>query len=196
MKIRTGFVSNSSSSSFLLGFRPEYISFNEFLKHTVYMYPEDEINLNSPLKDWKTYSETPLTYRQCFSRLWKDLLRKKKAGQTADMKEWYRYIKGKSIPTVSPMEEYIFPFIETSCAPSNISNYWEWASATKIENKLQRAGNIWNCTVGTALFRDYKQRYGKEIYVLGYADEDGPKNALMEHGDFWQYIPHIQFSQH
>jgi hypothetical protein len=198
MKIRNGFVSNSSSSSYILGFLKGYTSFEEFIKHGVFPWINEKGNpgINSPVKDWKTYGDNPLTYRECFSRLYDDLCWAKTNGHKANFKNWHSYITGGTIPSVPSVQEYDFPFAETSCAPHNLSNYWDRKNAGLIERRLEKTGAEWNSIVGTALFRDWRERYGREIYVVQYSDNEGSINALMEHGDFWQYIRHIRFSLH
>jgi hypothetical protein len=44
--------------------------------------------------------------------------------------------------------------------------------------------------------RDMFQVFDGNLYEIDYDDHNNGMSALMEHGSFWQYIPHIHISYH
>jgi hypothetical protein len=197
MKIRNGFVSNSSSSSFLVGILPECITIDDFLqKGLIDLTRECEItreHLDDPVKDWKTYSEEMLTNRDCIKRLWESVL---SSNNKADLLECISDITNGCVPE-STFFRYDYQFVDTICMSHNISNTYREIYGDKIvkkiEKNLERYGDGWNSIVGEALIRDFFAYFDNNVYEINYSDHDC---ALMEHGAFWDYVYHVRFSNH
>jgi len=195
MKIRNGFVSNSSSSSFLVGIPSECVTFEDFLKHGIYLWDDvaNEIDLHNPVSNYDTYSEKPVTYIECIRELWDNLLMR---NNKAKLEDWIDHIHGGDIPSGTLLIDYTF--VDTICCPHNISNIYRRIYgdklAKKIEGNLIRIGHEWNSVVGEALIRDTFDAFDGNVYEIEYSDDCG--RGIMEHGSFWKLIPHIRISHH
>ena len=195
MKIRNGFVSNSSSSSFLVGLPCECVTFEDFIKRGIYPWDEvlDNVDLNNPVSDCDTYSEETVTYIECLKELWDDLLMR---NSKASMEKWIDDIHGGYVPSGNLLFDYTF--VDTFCCPHNVADMYRKIygneNADKIRKRLERIGSDWNSIVGEALVRNVFDMFEGNVYEIGYSDNDG--QGLMEHGSFWKFVPHIRISHH
>jgi len=137
MKIRTGFVSNSSSSSFLVGIDPVCVTFDDFIVHGLYSYKKGELDL---LIDDDDYIDKKMTYLDCIKQLWEDLLR---LNHKADMNEWIDWINDGNIPECR-FPFYDNKFIDAYTISHNIYYVYEdlygEKLALKIQDKLRSLG--------------------------------------------------------
>jgi len=193
MKIRNGFVSNSSSSSFLVGIPADCTTFDKFINGGVYLWDMDE-----PSRDFmnEPVGFKEMTNRDCIQILWKDLLR---GNHKADMTNWIDRVSS-SYPPSCAWHAYEYDFVNAYCTPHNVRNVYEeeYAKeiAEKIEKRLEKIGKEWNFLVGEAMIRDMFDYYDDNVYEISYSDNDGELSALMEHGGFWRYVPHVSISEH
>jgi len=196
MKTRNGFVSNSSSSSFIVSIPNGCSTFDEFLKTGLARYEwnhelhEDyQPNLDLPVTNWKTHSEIVKTNRECIRQLWDDIGLK---GSKIELNEMIDLLDG----FVPETTLYGYPFIDTYCVPGNIANIYSdlygREKSEVIRKKLEKIGDEWNSVVGGALIRDLSDFCN--MYTILYSDNEG--EGLMEHGSFWEYIYHIKINQH
>ena len=183
MKIRKGFVSNSSSSSFILGIDLDCKTFEDFIA-TLYFWMIPYGNLDSE-DGWCDTAGIKKTHRECLEILWEDIKDRK-----TTMNEWKKYTSRMS----TSMDDYVF--LDTYCVPNNISNEWEGKESEKIQKRLEKIGDEWNGIIYEALSRGMKERYEDNIFSISYSDNDGPLMSLMEHGDFWNLIPHVRINNH
>jgi len=195
MKVRNGFVSNSSSSSFLVGIPSDCTTFEKFLEHGVYVaiWDEDQPE-RSPLDE--PVGVEGMNIRDCIRMLWEDLLR---GNHKADMNNWIDRVSS-SYPPSCAWQAYNYEFVNAFLTPSNIHDVYEVTYnkgvADKIKMRLEKIGKEWNFLVGEAMIRDMFEYYDDNVYEISYSDNDGELSALMEHGGFWRYVPHVSISEH
>jgi hypothetical protein len=200
MKIRNGFISNSSSSSFIVGIPNKCATFNDFLEIGLATYDWDDENkkdialyLDEPVENWETHSDICKTNRDCLEQLWDDLGIK---GNKISIDEMIELMDDFCPETSYSSIYYEYQFIDTYCLPHNISNTYRDLygdkNAEKVRKKLEKIGGEWNHIVGEAMVRDLSQFCN--MYAIIYSDNDG--EGLMEHGAFWKYVYHIKISQH
>lgn len=200
MKVRNGFVSNSSSSSFLVGIPPECVTLNDFLEHGILEISWDgnevsECNLDEPVSDWEIYSDVLKTNRDCITQLWEDLLRD---NNKAKIEDWIDTVSSRGCVPDTTFFRHEYKFVDTLCMPHNISNTYDELygrdTANKIAKRLEKIGDEWNAIVGEALIREMFRMHDDNMYEISYSDNND--QALMEHGSFWKYIYHVKISHH
>jgi len=173
MKIRSGFVSNSSSSSFVLAFDKKPESAKELHK---LMFGEEEREFPSPW-DWVPTAPTADIAEATFNRLmeldldgilaefmsgWLD-------GVNRDWNDgpdcWIDDENGKQV--MNPA-------------------YTEWSDAEEEREKIRALEyfNKWKCPDNQVFFR------------VEFADENGPFECLCEHGGIFENIHHVRISHH
>lgn len=202
MKVRNGFVSNSSSSSFLVGIPKECVTYEDYVNNGVYYW---EYNGESEHAKWyildgliagKIEDNKDVSCLGCIKTLWEDILRK---NDKANMNDWIDHIHGGDIPEGTLAFGY-YTFVDTISCPHNVSHIYRDIygdkMAEKIKKNLERIGSEWNSVVGEAVIREVFKQFDDNVYEVSYSDNDGAMSSLMEHGSFWKYIPHIKISHH
>jgi len=198
MKIRNGFVSNSSSSSFLIIIDACINDINDFMKmcehNTSHMdgwmdkltcdYFENDISIKS------------LTNREALEILWFDL---QCSPRIADKELWIN--KNSKYCKPEQVGGYCFErYCEEYNTPQEIA---EWMTDNdkdyeKMKNKLEKMAEYWNRLLSQTKFRSFFE-IGEEkgkIYEILYSDNDGEIKTQMEHGDFWIAIHHLKINNH
>lgn len=199
MKFRTGFVSNSSSSSYIVALPMKCVTFDEFLETGLATYEWDpetrkdfQPNLDLPVSNCEVYSDVTKTNRECLRQLWDDI---STCGVKASIEDMIELIDGFDPETICSCA-WEYPFVDTYCVPHNISNTYDELygrdNARQIEKNLIKIGKEWNHLIGEAMIRDLSKFCN--MYIIIYSDNDG--QGLMEHGKFWEYVYHIRISQH
>ena len=190
MKTRNGFVSNSSSSSFIVGIDKECKTFEDWCENGLFnwegLFKNDEkINLDDREREY------PITYRECLKRIWDDVCSKKSCDLNKLEKYLVSYTKGGTRPDTSM---FTYTFVDTCCDPHNHGNNFESDEREKIVKRMESAGRTWNTLMVKSLIREMNDRY--VLYNISYSDNDGEFMNQMEHGDHWKMVPCIVISNH
>lgn len=167
MKIRNGFVSNSSSSSFIIAFKkkPESI-----LEMQQILFDKAE-HFSHPYERTGYSAETVAKY------VYDDIL-----DQKPKTKEEIAEEMGCGYLDDAPEHDN---FIKSNYVDKeNYEKEWE------IYNKECK-----KFTTGKAE-RFLKDIPEHEIFIVEYSDNDGSFDCAMEHGDVFNRIPHIRISKH
>lgn len=197
MKVRNGFVSNSSSSSFLVGIEPECKTFDDFILKGLEGFVVDESGdisilekvIDTEVPDCKCYNNgKSVTYRECFRRLWDDLMHSNYKADVETCKQYMEY----DTPVTNIGDE--FRFVSIYDAHNICNSFSDPSDRKKFEKRLAKIGTEWNLIVGEALTRRLLEEFDHNVYEITYSDNEG--YALMEHGDFWKFVPHVKINQH
>lgn len=206
MKVRNGFVSNSSSSSFLVGVPVECETFEQWLESEMYRmwhcsdgehyircvnFPDEDNLFDKPIEDYE------FTRRECLKNLWDDIhsLKKPHKVNLQDWIDWYTPMSGEGWWFTHPCGTFSdqYPF----CDLGKLQNVYRESELAKEESThLLNLGIEWNATMIRKLFNDFEQQYDGNIYHVYYSDNDGDYGCMMEHGDFWNLFDNIQRSEH
>ena len=174
MKTRSGFVSNSSSSSFIVAFKKVPKSVAEMQKmlfgkqlyyQNPYYYPEE-----------KKYGSEPSWLAQEVSiRVFNDMKDTVKPNEIAEELK-HGYI----------VDEYAPRYDDFSS--STIGDDWE-----KRHDKWWEAMEKYADSVAKDFIKDNPEA---TFYKFRYSDNDGPLDTAMEHGDLFNRLMHIKVGNH
>lgn len=202
MKIRTSFVSNSSSSSFIVRFPEKPTSIKKLM---AMMFPGkkgDELIVR--------YDHV-MSVRQICKRVFSDIKKIKKATKFDLLELFSDYVtrNGYYYPNVSnyntdaSLSEYIAlnqesyelreqqNFIRTLPSPEKENKMLENIEESK---KLYKKMKEVELAIAEKKTEHFLQNKNGHIYILSYADEDG--EALLEHGDIFENVDSVTISQH
>jgi hypothetical protein len=176
MKIRTGFISNSSSSSFIVAFNKR---------------PKNIEKLSEIMGECSVYKcGYRLTSKQVVQTVWNDF----KGRRPLKQKELFRNFRG-----LVSWEAY--ELTEKECPEYN--GIWRDNEKYTIEQKRKIIDkfdkllvNNYNKLIKPLYEKFISENKGKLFYKFDYADEDGGIFAAMEHGDVFRNLPHITISNH
>jgi hypothetical protein len=198
MKTRTGFVSNSSSSSFIVGFEKKPKTIREL---QTLMFGDMPDNTNVLCYDYAMDVKTIAT------TVFNDL-KGKKTITKAKLREEIRcgYFDGRPSYDFNQEEsdrmneEYrrLFP-AAYKLEREDIEDKDALAFLAKIDAQRRKEWKEYDeaCNKATDEYMEKKvlpKFKGMKVFVLNYGDEDG--QALMEHGDIFNNISYIRISHH
>lgn len=200
MKVRTAFVSNSSSSSFIVALdkKPESV---EDVKKV--FYP----NGNGVFYEYGDYSpdKGELTAEQAAEKIYAQLKDQKAINKDQSLEEicagQFEGIPDYDYNSNAP--EYVFEreFHKRvgkaiqECNKTHPEEYKKWW------NLLQEKWNKHDNDVRLAAERLYKDNEfkfkDKKVFVLSFGDSHGVEvSATMEHGNAFRNVPHLRISHH
>jgi len=169
MKTRKKFVSNSSSSSFIIAFDKKPETEEEVKK---LLFVDDEMSIE--YFDYK--ADVGDIAKQVFHDI-KDQL-------PANIFEVEEEISHGWIDGHPEYQDYI-----TEKWDSNGKN----EKYREQEKQWDKASKKFNRKKAKELIKEFE---GKELFVVEYADRDGNFGCVMEHGDIFENIPHFRISKH
>ncbi|MFA5135250.1 MAG: hypothetical protein WC505_05730 [Patescibacteria group bacterium] len=195
MKIRTGFVSNSSSSSFIVavpkGPKDEYLGtgdVSKLLGHDDFAWVED-CNKMKARDIWQCV-ESFLVYQELQHRIDLESSWKYEDAETrrANVEEYEHdfptYFGELTYDTVVTDPAFMPNGVEPT--PDDTEAYTTWDK--NIAAEMQRRGQI--------LWKKFRAEHPNHwIIYLCFAD-DSVVGSHMEHGDVFHALPHVRFSHH
>lgn len=197
MKERNGFVSNSSSSSFIIGLNHKKYDLKGLmlelypdLEGVHYEYSDDgdidamaatrailsQIVDEKPIKTKKIVEAIGNGY---ISEIYNKLEKSEKTDAYTKYEQDFRYRTGKSIYNCQeshPKEHKEFMDLQ--------QEYWK----RRDEERTKLATEYWDKIKHTF--------EGKHVFITSHSDNDGSFGGALEHGDTYRNIPHITISQH
>jgi len=179
MKIRTGFVSNSSSSSFIVAFPHKPKSVDD-LKEM--MFGKQEWHYTGIYG----YKEADISTQQIAEAVFADITKK------ATKKQVFESIRnGYFGPYLIPE---LFPGIHISDT-KGLS--WQNEEEKKeIQRRWKESEEI-NDKRASTIADDFAKSHDKKyIVVLSYSDEDGSFQSILEHSNIFERLEHIVTSYH
>lgn len=176
MKIRTGFVSNSSSSSFI-------VAFNE--------RPKNIKKLSEVMGECSPYGYGDrLTSEQVVQTVWDDFKGRRPLKQKELFTHFRELVSWKAYELTS--QEYP----EHDDTWRNTEKYTIEQRREIIDRFTELLDNKYNELAKPLYEKFVSENKGKLFYKFKYAGEDGGIWAAMEHGDIFRNLPHITISHH
>jgi hypothetical protein len=176
MKVRTGFVSNSSSSSFLVFIHAAFVpkSVDDVLKDMLGVTPD----MVCPDQYLHRYH---YTYREVAETLFGDL----QTGDITDNKKAQQAFF-HDLPQMTDIVQHTY---HVATLPDE--------EIEKLEKRLSTINRIYRRKVLTTLLNRVADG-DLRVYQLNYGDECGEFGSVMEHGDHWDRVGWavIRFSHH
>ena len=169
MKIRSGFVSNSSSSSFLVAFdkRPKT---SKKLQEMMFNKIEER---KDPYDDKKFYKTNEIA-----EQVFKDLKKQK----PTTLKKAIEAVSCSWFSTRPKFENYR---IDKKANDEGLKNY---------DMKAFNKDLLYKSTKVAEDF--FEENKGKKIYIFTYSDKDGDFFIFMEHGNIFKKLEHLRLSHH
>ena len=180
MKIRSGYVSNSSSSSFVVVFPRKPKSVVDLRKmlfgdKTIYAYMTT---------NWQTNEKEAITTKKAAETVWADIKHQKRT-QKNQIKTAKAVMRGGVLVGYEGGPEF----------PQNMMQLDKYRKEKQIF-----AEKIFSDVIINTRKRKLKtlnnEPIEEQIYIFSYADEDGSYFSALEHGGLFEKLRHIVISNH
>ena len=196
MKMRSGFVSNSSSSSFVVAI-PKVIDATKEIKDLMFfdagtevldmkklMFGDEEIAY-SPYDD---NQQNPFDVDTIVGVVEKDMQDQKPNSIAKIAEELSDYDERYGDNNVEDITDGVpeIPELDYDTNMSQEERNKFWSNRQKLSEKR-----------GKILAEKFiKANKGYDVYVFSYADENGELGSMMEHGDIFKNFKHVRISHH
>ncbi len=179
MKIRNGFVSNSSSSSFIVSFTKQPKSRKDVREM---LFNKNEEYYYAPFgdKSWRI--------EEVAETIWSAILEQSKNNYDAILEE-LRCVSSNDDPDAPNYEDY-YHIKDLRERYYIIEQEQERYAKKKIRELLDTRKNKLKKIKGDEDYQD------NAVYVFEFSDNDGKYNAALEHGNLFKKLKHIRISKH
>lgn len=168
MKIRNGFVSNSSSSSFVVAFKTQPTS----AEHLREMLFGDQVYISA--------YDGPISTQTAAEAVWGDMQQQQHSPSREEIMEEVRAKAGWQV------------YKENNGYPEA---YWKMSREERAPYEAERSRRTdILCEQMTDDF--LRAAEGGRIYLFSYSDNDGPLYSTLEHGETFERLPHVTISNH
>jgi len=181
MKIRNGFVSNSSASSFVVALNKKPSSVKElkqilFGDDEKYSYPfEDQNHADYEDEIWGTMNVASIVFNDM----------KKKATK----KEIFEVIRNGWFNDYPEFDYYAYSAIKEEEKDPEKALKLQQEFIKKLELETDKAAK-------KIMDRFLETHSEKVFYIVSYSDNDGELMCAMEHGNLFNRVPHLTISYH
>lgn len=170
MKIRQGFVTNSSSSSFIVVFDQAPKSAKE-VQELLFGPNSDGTKFGC------IYDNTSYPVEDVAETVWNDIQNQ----QPNDVQAILNEMSGERMVPYGHFEQFL---------KDDKNNDTDFRKKWELEDRLSTFAGM--LTLDTFI----SEHQGKLFYIFEYGDDNGNYEASLEHGDLFKRLPHKTYSKH
>lgn len=196
MKTRSGFVSNSSSSSFVVAFKKKPENSYELLDLLFRLENDNlQVGVESP------YGEETVDALSAATIIW-DQLKDQKPLTKKQIEEeirsgWFDgHPEWNAFRTADVIRVEYYEKFKKNIYDENADPEWKSRHEKAQEKDWKDYEEAINQAAKDACEKTYPRFKGKKAYRFTFSDNDGSVFATLEHGDTFKALPHIKISHH